>query len=118
MKKEAAQEVEKQALLEGGKSREAAIRHAFESGGYEGIIRLQLDDLKKRATTEYVAPFQFADHYAELSLKEPTLHFLEEAYKEHSPRLVYLQSYPAYDFLHSDQRYQAIVRKVGLAPSF
>jgi TolB-like protein/DNA-binding winged helix-turn-helix (wHTH) protein len=118
MKKEAGEELEKEALLENDKSREAAIRHAFESDGYEGIIRLQLDDLNRRAATEYVAPFQFADHYAELRLKEPTLHFLDEAYKEHSPRLVYLQSYPAYDFLHSDQRYRTIVTKVGLPSSF
>jgi hypothetical protein len=74
--------------------------------------------LNRRAAIEYVAPFQFADHYAELRLKDPTHHFLDEAYKEHSPRLVYLQSYPAYDFLHSDQRYRTIVTKVGLPPSF
>ncbi len=87
MKQDAAQELEKAALLESDKSSEAAIRKAFESGGYEGIIRLQLDGLKRRAAKEYVSPLQVAELYAQLSLKEETLHFLVEAYKERSSRL-------------------------------
>jgi hypothetical protein len=72
----------------------------------------------RRAQKEYFSPLQLADLYAQLGLKEPTIHFLEEAYKERSPRLVWLQSWPAYDFLHSDQRYQNIVRQIGLPPAF
>ena len=118
MKKDAGQELEKATLLESAKSGEAAIRQAFERGGYEGIIRLQVEDLNRKAAREYVAPMLFADRYAQLSLKEETIHFLNEAYKEHSPRLVWLQSFPAYNFLHSDERYRAIVRQVGLPPAF
>jgi len=118
MKQDAARELEKAALLESDKSAEAAIRKAFESGGYQGIIRSQLDGLKRRAAKEYVSPLQVADLYAQLSLKEETIHFLEEAYKERSPRLAWLQSWPAYDFLHSDRRYQTIVRQIGLPPAF
>ena len=40
--------------------------------------------------------------------------FLEAAYEERSPRLVYLKVEPVFDFLHSDERYRALVRKVGL----
>ena len=118
MKQAAALELEKAALLESDKPGEAAIRNAFEKGGYEGIIRLQLNALNSRAQKEYVSPLQLADQYAQLGLKEQTIHFLEEAYKERSPRLVWLQSWPAYDFLHSDQRYQNIVRQIGLPPAF
>ena len=118
MKQDAALELEKAALLESDKDGEAAIRNAFEKGGYEGIIRLQLNALNRRAQKEYVSPLQLADQYAQLGLKEETIHFLEEAYKERSPRLVWLQSWPAYDFLHSDQRYQNIVRQIGLPPAF
>jgi TolB-like protein/DNA-binding winged helix-turn-helix (wHTH) protein len=118
MKQAAALELEKAALLESDKPGEAAIQNAFEKGGYEGIIRLQLNALNSRAQKEYVSPLQLADQYAQLGLKEQTIHFLEEAYKERSPRLVWLQSWPAYDFLHSDQRYQNIVRQIGLPPAF
>jgi TolB-like protein/DNA-binding winged helix-turn-helix (wHTH) protein/Flp pilus assembly protein TadD len=118
MKRDAGLELEKAALLESDKPGEAAIRNAFEKGGYEGIIRLQLTALNSRAQKEYVSPLQLADQYAQLGLKEQAIHFLEEAYKERSPRLVWLQSWPAYDFLHSDQRYQNIVRQIGLPPAF
>jgi len=118
MKRDAGLELEKAALLESDKPGEAAIRNAFEKGGYEGIIRLQLNALNSRAQKEYVSPLQLADQYAQLGLKEQAIHFLEEAYKERSPRLVWLQSWPAYDFLHSDQRYQNIVRQIGLPPAF
>jgi hypothetical protein len=47
--------------------------------------RLQLNSLNHRALNEYVSPLQLADHYAQLGLKEQTIHFLEEAYKERSP---------------------------------
>jgi TolB-like protein/DNA-binding winged helix-turn-helix (wHTH) protein/Flp pilus assembly protein TadD len=118
MKQDAALELETAGLLESDKPGQAAIRNAFEKGGYKGIIRLQLDGLNRKAQKEYVSPLQLADQYAQLGLKEQTIHFLEEAYKERSPKLVWLQSWPAYDFLHSDQRYQNLVRQIGLPPAF
>ena len=118
MKQDAGLELEKAALLESDEAGGAAIRNAFEKGGYEGIIRLQLNALNRRAQKEYVSPLQLADLYAQLRLREETIHFLEVAYKERSPRLVWLQTWPAYDFLHSDRRYQDIVRQIGLPPAF
>ena len=118
MKQDAGLELEKAALLESDEAGGAAIRNAFEKGGYEGIIRLQLNALNRRAQKEYVSPLQLADLYAQLRLHEETIHFLEVAYKERSPRLVWLQTWPAYDFLHSDRRYQDIVRQIGLPPAF
>jgi TolB-like protein/DNA-binding winged helix-turn-helix (wHTH) protein len=118
MKQDAALELESAAMLESDTPGKTAIRSALEKGGYEGIIRLQLNRLIARAATEYVSPLQLADQYAQLANKEKTIHFLEEAYKERSPRLVWLQSWPAYDFLHSDPRYQNIVRRIGLPPAF
>jgi hypothetical protein len=49
-----------------------------------------------------------------LKHKEEALHYLEQSYQERAPWLVRIQSNPDYDFLHSDPRYQAIVRKMGL----
>jgi TolB-like protein/DNA-binding winged helix-turn-helix (wHTH) protein len=118
MKQDAGLELEKAALLESDQAGEAAIRNAFEKGGYEGIIRLQLNAMNSKAQRDYVSPLLLADQYAQLGLKEQTIHLLEEGYKERSPRLVWLQSWPAYDFLHSDQRYQNIVRQIGLPPAF
>jgi hypothetical protein len=39
---------------------------------------------------------------------------LEDAYREPCAVLVFLQVEPTFDFLHADDRYQALVTKVGL----
>lgn len=51
-------------------------------------------------------------------MKEKTIHYLQLAYEEHSPRLIPMQYEADFDFLHSDERYREIVRKVGLPPAF
>ena len=53
---------------------------------------------------------------AQAQHREETLQLLENAYRERSPRLVFLQNEPDFDFLHSDPRYQAIVGKMQLPP--
>jgi hypothetical protein len=34
------------------------------------------------------------------------------------PWLVFLQKEPVFDFLHSDERYHALVKKTGLLPAY
>jgi hypothetical protein len=58
-----------------------------------------------------------AQAYAELGRKDEALQQLEQAYLEHSVELVFLQDEPVFDFLHTDESYRALVRKVGLAPA-
>jgi predicted Zn-dependent protease len=118
MEKEAAQALQKQQLVDGREAFAAAMTHAFEHGGYKAILELQLNDLKAQAAKKYVPPLQFAFIYARLGRKEETLQFLEQAYRTHSPHLTFLQHEPEFDFLHSDERYRAIVRQVGLPPAY
>ena len=118
MEKEAAQAIQKQQLVNGRKAFAAAMKHAFEHGGYKAILELQLNDLKAQAAKEYVSPLWFAFIYARLRSKDKTLQFLEQAYRTHSPHLTFLQHEPDFDFLHSDERYRAIVRQVGLPPAY
>jgi hypothetical protein len=53
-----------------------------------------------------------------LQRKNDAIAALEEDYREHDPWLVFLQKEPAFDFLHSDERYRALVRKMGLPPAY
>ena len=102
-----------------GKAAQAAVVHrAFQKGGLEAVLRLELEDLKRRSRREYVSPWQLAVAYAALGEKEDAIRCLQEAYQQHSPRLVLLQHYPDFDFLHSDPRYQAVVKGMGLPPAF
>jgi hypothetical protein len=40
------------------------------------------------------------------------------ANRQHSPLLLWIQNDPAYDFLHSDERYRSIIRGIGLPPAY
>jgi tetratricopeptide (TPR) repeat protein len=54
--------------------------------------------------------------YAGMNDREHALFWLKKAYSEHSNTLLSLKVDPAYDFLHDDPRFQALVRRVGLSP--
>ena len=51
-------------------------------------------------------------------MKDETFQQLGDAYLQHSVDLVFLQDEPVFDFLHSDERYRALVRKIGLTPAY
>jgi tetratricopeptide (TPR) repeat protein len=95
----------------------AELEAAFRQGGGPGALEWRLAHLKKLQRDNYVSPLALANRYARLRRKDETLTCLEQAYAEHVPWLVFIQSEPDLDFLHSDPRYQAIVKKLGLPPA-
>ena len=95
----------------------AELETAFRTGGSRGAIEWQIAHWKKLHPNEYISPLYFATMYARLGRKDEALHYLEQAYDEHVPWLILVQSEPDFDSLHSDRRYQAIVKKLGLPPS-
>jgi TolB-like protein/DNA-binding winged helix-turn-helix (wHTH) protein len=115
--KNAADELEQVYLLQGDKESGTAIRHAFEQGGYKSVAEWRLAQQKARARRQYFSPYWLALEAARAQHKEETLQLLEDAYRERSPRLVFLQNEPLFDFLHSDPRYRAIVKNLGLPPA-
>ena len=74
--------------------------------------------MKKKSATQYVSPYDFAYCYAQLGEREQTLASLEESYRPHSMQLLWMQTEPAFDFLHSDERYRAIIKGIGLTPAY
>jgi TolB-like protein/DNA-binding winged helix-turn-helix (wHTH) protein len=117
-KKEAIQEWEKIMLLSGYKDVAASIRNAYEKGGYNGALLWEVSQLKQKSAKQYVSPVDIAFQYAQLGQKEEALSYLEEGYRQHSPMLLWIQTDPAYDFLHGEERYRAIVKGIGLPPSY
>jgi TolB-like protein/DNA-binding winged helix-turn-helix (wHTH) protein len=119
--KEAAEEWEKSILLGGdtGNGISAATVHrAFERGGYRAVLQEQAKYLKQKSATQYVSPVDLALQYAQLGDKEKTLSLLEDGYRERSPLLLWIQTDPAYDFLHGEERYRAIIKGIGLPPLY
>ena len=117
MWKESQQNLEEGLRLIGGPKAVAPAHHAFEAGGERAVEEWGVKDITTRARKGYVSPFDIATRYACLGEKEKTLRYLEDALREHSAWLVFVQNEPLFDFLHSDERYRAIVKKMRLPPA-
>ncbi len=115
--KEAAQELEKLLLLQGRTNSAAAVQHKFEHGGYKSVVLGQLDYYKKLSEKQYVSPLQRAMYDAQLGRREETLALLEEGFQQRDPELLWIRNDPAYDFLHTDERYRSIIHRIGLPPA-
>ena len=94
------------------------LRRTYKMGGQRGFLRWQLARREMQSKTSYVSPVELASYHALLGEKEPALALLNEGYGQHSPDILYIQTEPAYDFLHFDPRYRALVRKIGLQPAW
>ena len=116
-RKQYAQEVKEsdQALRLEGRSAEAdRYARGYARGGYRGWLEAKLADMKKDAGEGYVDALEFAALYAALDNADMAMHYLEVAYREHKYTLVRLQLNPAFDPLHSDPRYQDLIRRIGI----
>ncbi len=116
-RKQHAQEVEEISevfRLDGCSACADRLQRAYARGGYHGWLAARLQDLKARSGEEPVSPLQFAELYAALGNATMAMHYLEEAYREHTAQVVRLQVNPAFDGLHSDSRYQDLIRRIGL----
>jgi TolB-like protein/DNA-binding winged helix-turn-helix (wHTH) protein len=114
----AAEEWEKATLLSGDKDTAAIIHQTYQKGGYSALLLWRINQLKQQALKKYTSPVDFALQYAQLGQKEKTLSYLEAGLREHHPALLWIQDDPAYDFLHSDERYRAIIKATGLPPEY
>ncbi|MGC2161679.1 MAG: winged helix-turn-helix domain-containing protein [Silvibacterium sp.] len=119
MDAEAAKAWEEGLIADGKHADAAAIRRAFEQGGYPAVLRWNIANMKKQSLKHYVSPVDLALQYAQLGEREPTLSLLEEGYQQHSPQLLEMvQEDPAFDFLHSDGRYRSLIKRIGLPPAY
>jgi TolB-like protein/DNA-binding winged helix-turn-helix (wHTH) protein len=114
MWKESEENFEEGLRLTDGPKVAAEAHHAFETGGERAVEEWAVKSITSRARKSYVSPFDVASRYACLRDKEQTLKYLEGAFQERSAWLVFIQNEPVLDFLHSDERYRALVRKMGL----
>jgi tetratricopeptide (TPR) repeat protein len=118
MDKEAAQFLLKGLLLTEDKGSAASVQHAYEQGGYRALVVWQLRDLERQSKTHYVSPLNMAKLNAKLGDRERTISLLQQGLQKRSPGVLWIQCEPAYDFLHSDPRYRAIIKQIGLPPAW
>jgi tetratricopeptide (TPR) repeat protein len=116
--KEAADMMVKMFQFSDNQASAAAVQRAYQRGGYKAVVRWQLDQAKTRSPRHYVSPVYLAGLYAQLGDREKTLTLLEQGFREHSPLLLWIQSNPAYDFLHVEPRYRSLIQRIGLPPAW
>ena len=75
--------------------------------------RRLLDDLRERRRSTHVGSYWFAVIHAGLGECDRALDYLERAFEERAPELMYLQ-WNQWDIVRDDPRYQDIHRRVGL----
>ena len=72
-----------------------------------------IEKLKDQVKVKEKNPISVARVYAVLGRKEEALRWLEVGYEAHSFRMPHLMRQPDFNSLHSDPRFQEIVRRVG-----
>jgi tetratricopeptide (TPR) repeat protein len=119
MDKEAVDMLARQLSAVGDLPLSAAVRRAFETGGYPAVVRCRLAAVEKRARIGRVSTFELADLHGRLHEHDETLALFEQGVSERDPLLLLLaQSDPAFDFLHGDPRYRSLIQKMGLPPMY
>jgi serine/threonine-protein kinase len=111
---EAVRELEKTVALSPGSLYEGALGHAYAVAGERGKALRVLRELQARADSSYVSPFDIATIYAGLGDRTKTFEYLEKAYQERVPYLVYLAVDPHFDPFRSDPRFRDLLRRIGL----
>jgi TolB-like protein/tRNA A-37 threonylcarbamoyl transferase component Bud32 len=96
----------------------AVFASAKGEAGYRRIdeawVRIQLEALKERERTKYVSPLDFARAYAQLRETGLAFKYLDAAFVDRSPGLVFLKVDRAWDAVRSDPRFSTAIRQVGL----
>ena len=114
MYKEAMSEWQKMLAADRDAQTAALLADTYARSGYKDAMRAWINDSIRQSSHEYVSPFVIAQQYAVLGEKNSTMEWLEKAYQDRSVDLVTVNVDPDFDFLHSDPRFQDLLRRIGL----
>jgi serine/threonine protein kinase/Tfp pilus assembly protein PilF len=73
-----------------------------------------IEELKERSRQEYIRPYFLAKIYAALGRLDLAFEWLEKAYEEHDTSLVFILNDESLLNLHSDPRFNLLLRKMRL----
>ena len=73
-----------------------------------------LEELKEQTKRRFVDPYLIAAVYIGMGEKEQTFAWLDKAYDERSSWMPWLKIEPKWDSLHTNPRFTALLRRVGL----
>jgi len=97
--------------------RSRRAKEVYERAGVEAMLRWLIKDSQQRNPTGdfFSRSSEIAKWYLELGDKEKALIWFEKAYQERDPWLPMDVAHAFSDPLHSDPRFQDLLRRIGLA---
>ncbi len=84
--------------------------------GRRDQARKIIGKFKELSARRYVDAYMVAEIYAGLGDKDQAFRWLKKGYEERSTSMTYLKVDPLLESLHSDPRFEDLVRRVGLWP--
>jgi Flp pilus assembly protein TadD len=111
---EAVAEARKARELSGVSTRPTGfLGYALVKAGRRAEARAELEGLLRLSKERYVSPYNIAMIYNGLGERDETLAWLERGYREHEPRMVFLNAEPKWNNLREDPRFRDLLRRVG-----
>lgn len=92
----------------------ASLGHTYGVAGNREQANAAIGKLREIAKRSYVNPYLFAVVYAGLDEKEEMFDRLEKAYQERPADLAWVKVEPIFAFVHDDQRFKDLVKRIGL----
>ena len=92
----------------------AQLREAMAKSGAQGYWKRTLENYRESAKLHYVQPLLVAEACARVGDKECAFQWLEKGFQERDDLMINLKVEPVFDGLHSDRRFQDLVRRVGI----
>jgi TolB-like protein/Tfp pilus assembly protein PilF len=90
----------------------AMLSETYAMAGRRNDALQVLEQLQARSSQQYVMPYMVGRVYAALDQKDEALRWLETAYAGRAAWMVMLKRDPYLSSLHSDQRFQDLVRRM------
>jgi tetratricopeptide (TPR) repeat protein len=94
----------------------ATLASAYGLAGRKREAVKLIDELKQVSRQHYVSNSLFAEAYIGLGEQDEAMARLERAYDEHDQWMVYIKTYPGWDALRSEPRFQALVLRMNFPP--
>jgi serine/threonine protein kinase/Flp pilus assembly protein TadD len=101
-------------LSDGSSEYLAGLAHAYAVAEHRDKALKILEEFHEQSRQGCVLSYQMALIYTGLGDKDQALEWLEKAYEERSPLLAYLKEDPLFDSLRSEQKFTALLKKMGL----
>jgi serine/threonine protein kinase/tetratricopeptide (TPR) repeat protein len=90
------------------------IRVAYAESGFKAAVKKAFDVLSEESKTMYWPLVDKAKYCVLLERDNEAIESLEKAYVQCDPGLNYIKVDPCFDGLHSDPRFKALMKKMGL----